>query len=121
MMKNLPQIRACTGGDGGVPGSCHGHFPGLFGWVCRSLSIESHTAEKMFLYLVLRDVISAANRLAIVGPRMAVATQMHLYPVVDEALKQARNKGVEQAVQSHPVLDIIQGAHDQLYSRLFNS
>lgn len=75
----------------------------------------------MFLYMVLRDVISAANRLAIVGPRMAVATQMHLYPVVEEALQRAEGKGLEAVTQNHPILDIIQGAHDQLYSRLFNS
>lgn len=39
-----------------------GHHAPIFGWLCHALSVSPATADRMFLYLVLRDVLAAATR-----------------------------------------------------------
>jgi urease accessory protein len=105
-------------------GSAHGHQAALFGWVCRSLGVGLETTERMFMYLMLRDMMAAATRLGILGPMHAVRIQMSLYGCV-EGLLRGRGLGTSPVTgavaQNNPLLDILQGTHEKLYSRLFNS
>lgn len=42
--------------------SVRGHHAPVFGWLCLALGVSEPTADRMFLYLVLRDVLAAATR-----------------------------------------------------------
>ncbi|CAG8506420.1 6777_t:CDS:2 [Ambispora gerdemannii] len=98
-----------------------GHLPVCFGIVASCLGISLERAQHLFLFLFARAILSAAVRLNIIGPYYSqrVLTESQVY--VEEALAKTKNHRSEEAVQTSPLLDIFQGRHDKLYSRLFNS
>jgi len=87
----------------------------------------------MFLRCYLRDLSSAASRLNVIGPLVATRIQVDLVPFIEAALKErdqsdsvleisSEDLDLESLpTQSAPILDFIQGRHDSLYTRLFNS
>jgi len=110
-----------------------GHFAPIFGSVCAILGITYSHAERMFLRCYLRDLSSAASRLNVIGPLVATRIQVDLVPFIEAALKErdqsdsvleisSEDLDLESLpTQSAPILDFIQGRHDSLYTRLFNS
>jgi urease accessory protein len=102
-----------------------GHQAPLFGWLCRALGVDVDTTSRMFCYLVLRDLMAAATRLGLVGPLQAVRLQMSLYQDAEAAVMRCLEEGGRERGggprQDNPLLDILQGAHEKLYSRLFIS
>lgn len=101
----------------------HGHFGVAWGLVCRACDVPLDVACYVFLLAHAKATLSAAVRLSLVGPYQAQAVL-----AADEtqaALKQGVRRGadvpVEEAAQSVPVLDVYQGRHELLYSRVFNS
>lgn len=101
----------------------HGHFGVAWGLVCRACEVPLDVACYVFLLAHAKATLSAAVRLSLVGPYQAQAVL-----AADEtqvALKQGVRRGadvpVEEAAQSVPVLDVYQGRHELLYSRVFNS
>jgi urease accessory protein len=73
------------------------------------------------LFATLRAGLSAAVRLGLSGPLEAQRLQARLAPTLDAALVRGADVAVADAAQTAPVLDVLQGAHDRLYSRLFQS
>lgn len=99
-----------------------GHHAPLFGWLCCALGVDLETTARMFLYLVLRDLMAAATRLGLVGPLLAVRLQMSLYQDAEVIASEVEGgAGGATPRQDNPLLDILQGAHEKLYSRLFIS
>ena len=49
-------------------GQLAAHLAPIFGVVCRALELPAQRAVELFLFIMLRDMISAAVRLNIVGP-----------------------------------------------------
>ena len=98
----------------------------------------------MYLYLQLRDTISAATRLNLIGPLEAAGLLRRLGAVAEEVAvwadqeqKQrqllpggenvtggsfchAFNPGAT-AASAAPLLELMQSCHDDIYSRLFSS
>lgn len=119
-----------------TPNSCNdlqisGHYAIIFGSVCRILNISLAMCFRMYLRILLRDLVSAASRLNIIGPlegaNMQSSLGFMLEEMVQDMLTSCHDKlqllqpvGVV-PVQISPFLDIIQSRHDLLYSRLFNS
>lgn len=92
-----------------------GHHAPVFGWLCQALGVEGATTDRMFLFLVLRDIMAAATRsviqsahvnvytmnvcsqppllimtiiiirLGLVGPLSAVGLQMSLFAEAEKA------------------------------------
>ena len=93
----------------------------LSGVVFRTIGLSPETARKAVLYGAARGVLSAAVRLGIVGSygaqRMQHAAATHL----DATLERCRTLAPEEICQTAPIIDVLQGAHDRLYSRLFQS
>ncbi|KAJ3043393.1 hypothetical protein HDV00_005091 [Rhizophlyctis rosea] len=124
-------------------GTSPGHLPITFGTICACLQIPLSQSLHLYLYLHARTLLSSAVRLNLVGPYRAQALLLHLQKSVDSVLMlldvndeearttavgvDGRKSGVEETEeeeggwQTAPLLDIMQGMHDKLYSRLFNS
>ncbi|CAN0435828.1 unnamed protein product [Ascophyllum nodosum] len=140
--------------------AARGHQAPAFGVVCRALGVGEREATRAFMYLVARDVLSAATRqaartgLSLIGPLEAgrIVNSLHAYveALVAKGEAGATSGGVledhalsgfadglglasprykstcertssRECVAVDPVQDIVQGLHDQLYSRMFNS
>lgn len=98
-----------------------GHFAPIFGLACRELGIELEPAIRLLLFLTLRGLVSAAVRLGIAGPLEGQSLQWRLAPYAEGLIAGALKTPAEDAAHTAPLLDLLQGGHDRLYSRLFQS
>jgi urease accessory protein len=89
--------------------------------VYQSIGLPLETARMATLFGTARGVLSAAVRLGIVGSyhaqRMLDAASRDL----PRLLERSSALEAEDVCQTAPVLDLLQSAHDRLYSRLFQS
>lgn len=98
-----------------------GHWPIAFGGVCASLGVTGNQVARMLLFISLRGMVSAAVRLGIVGPMQAQSLQYELHPHGEQLADEAALYRIEDAAQTSPLIELLQGMHDRLYSRLFLS
>ncbi|KAL4095075.1 hypothetical protein PRIC1_008453 [Phytophthora ramorum] len=97
------------------------HHAVLFGVVCALLGVQAEAAQRMYLFVTTRDVLSAATRLNLVGPLEAAKLQFEATPLLEKVFEAKKNRRVDDSYSSAPVLDLVQAMHDQLYTRIFNS
>lgn len=97
------------------------HHAPVFGIVCGLLGMDSETSQKAYMFITMRDVISAATRLNLVGPMGAAVLQHQISFVAEDLSKKWMNRMVEEACQTVPLIDVVQGCHGYLFSRLFCS
>lgn len=97
------------------------HHAPTFGLVCGVLGIDSATSQRGYMFVTMRDIISAATRLNLVGPLGAAVLQHRVAGVAEVLCRKWMDRGVEDASQTSPMLDIVQGCHGYLFSRLFSS
>lgn len=114
---SLKTMRDASLGSGIV--SFH-HAP-IFGLVCGALGFDSTTSQRAYMFITMRDVISAATRLNLIGPLGAALLQHQVGPIAEVILEKWMNRVVEEACQTAPLLDTVQGCHGYLFSRLFSS
>ncbi len=103
------------------PSVSPGHLFPVFGLICQDLDVSRLMMHEMLAFTSLRAALSAATRLGIVGPLEA---QRLLIAIAADARRTAHQTAalrVEEATQTSPLLEIVQGTHDRLYSRLFQS
>jgi urease accessory protein len=103
------------------PTAIDGHLAPAFGYVTRSLGVDRDEALATFLHLGLRGLLSAAVRLGVAGPTEAQHLHHRLHPALAAALARGRTLGLADVSQPAPLVELIQGTHDRLYSRLFQS
>jgi urease accessory protein len=96
-----------------------GHLAPVFGAVARALDVAREDALAAFLHVGLRGLLSAAVRLGACGPSEAQAIHVRLHPALARAL--AGMPPLDELAQTSPITELIQAAHDRLYSRLFQS
>lgn len=97
------------------------HLATVFGAVCRCLGLGKTAAQNLFFFSQLRCWVSSAVRLGIVGPFEAQRIQAGMYGEIGRLQKKVYSLDYHQAAQTFPLLDMLQGTHDRLYSRLFQS
>lgn len=97
------------------------HHAPIFGLICGLLGFDGETSQRAYMFITMRDVISAATRLNLVGPLGAAVLQHHVGPIAEDLSKKWMNRDVEEACQTCPLLDTVQGCHGYLFSRLFCS
>ncbi|KAF1317246.1 Urease accessory protein, partial [Globisporangium splendens] len=97
------------------------HHAVVFALVCALLGVDVATCQRMYLFFVIRDVLSAATRLNLIGPFEASRLQFEMSELMEKVFQTKKNRPIEDAYSSAPVLDLIQAMHDQLYTRIFNS
>jgi urease accessory protein len=97
------------------------HFPIVFGALLDRLGLGLQSTLRLFMFNQLRGYLSSAVRLNIIGPIDAQNVQFTLVPCVEKQLSASIDLPLESAAQTAPYLDLLQGTHDRLYSRLFQS
>ena len=109
--------------DGVRKGKLHAHYAPLLGALCRALGVPRKRACDLFLFLALRGAVSTAVRLGIVGPLQGQGLQHHLAAAASAGAVVERGMAIppDAVVQTAPLLDLLQGTQDRLYSRLFVS
>jgi urease accessory protein len=98
-----------------------GHFAPAFGASAGLLEFPPITTAMAFLFITLRGLVSAAVRLGIVGPLQAQAMQYDAAPYAQAVAERFMDAPVISAAQTAPLIDILQGSQDRLYSRLFQT
>ena len=68
-----------------------------------------------------RSVLSAAVRLGVTGSYEAQRLQAECAAWSATVQARCHDAGPDDLAQTAPIIDILQGAHDRLYSRLFQS
>lgn len=97
------------------------HHAPIFGLVCGLLGFHTGVSQRVYMFMTMRDIISAATRLNLIGPLGAAKLQHDLVIAAEDMSKKWMNRTFEEACQTAPLLDIMQGCHAYLFSRLFIS
>jgi len=97
------------------------HLAPAWGFACRALGVSRDDALAAFLHVSLRGALSAAVRLGACGPAEAQAIHQRLHPALDRALAAGRALPLDEVAQTSPLVELVQGTQDRLYSRLFQS
>ncbi|CAE7563663.1 ndc80 [Symbiodinium sp. CCMP2456] len=94
----------------------NGHFASFFGLLCARLDLPQEVSVQAFLYCSVRDAVSAAVRLNLVGPLQAVELQRCI--LADLEHLQGDCVG-DEPFGCAPLVDCAHAAHDLLEARLF--
>lgn len=97
------------------------HHAPIFGLICGLLGMEPDTTQRAYLFITLRDIVSAATRLNLVGPMGASVMQHRIAIVAETVLEKWMDREAGEACQTSPLLDVVQGCHSYLFSRMFCS
>jgi urease accessory protein len=97
------------------------HLAPVFGAVAVALELEKEQVARLFLFCTLRNLISGAVRLGMIGPMEGQSLQLRLSPHAQHLAETCMELSAEMASQTTPILDIVAGTQDRLYSRLFQS
>ncbi len=96
------------------------HHAPVYGRAIAALDLDPDAAACLFLFNTLRGALSAAVRLGITGPLRAQTLLHELAQPAQEAADHA-GRSLDDVYQCAPLLELLQGQQDQLYSRLFQS
>jgi urease accessory protein len=97
------------------------HLAPLSGAVFRAIGLPLTTAQRVVLYSAARGVLTAAVRLGIAGGYESQQLQANCAPTLDAVSRACAALDIDDLAQTAPLVDILQGGHDRLYSRLFQS
>jgi len=97
------------------------HVAPLTGAVFAALGVPLETTQRVALFTAARGVLSAAVRLGVTGSYDAQRLQSQCAACSAAVLARYRDAGPSDLAQTAPFIDILQGAHERLYSRLFQS
>ena len=106
--------------DGQIRQGC-GHAGPAMGAMLNVLGVAIDDARRLCLYGTARGVLAAAVRLGIVGSYDAQRLQHEVTPAVLAISDRCATLDEKDLAQTAPLLDLLQAAHDRLYSRLFQS
>lgn len=97
------------------------HHAPIFGLLCSVLGFDACFSQRAYMFMAMRDVLSAATRLNLVGPLGAAKLQHQIAPIAEQMVIKWMDRPIEEACQTIPLLDTVQGCHAYLFSRLFCS
>jgi len=97
------------------------HLAPIWGAVWQALGLDLEESQRVLLWGTARNVLSASVRLGLLGTHEAQSMLAQLGPILDEVHAACSVLGPEALAQPAPLADLLQGMHDRLYSRLFQS
>ena len=95
------------------------HFVPLFGRSLGRVGFAVADVQAAYLHLALRDQLSAAIRLGLLGPMAGHLLQHDFYGIFEGLLATAEMRPYTEASRCTVLLDVAQMLHEELYSRLF--
>lgn len=98
-----------------------GHQGPVMGAVFAALNLPPGVARQVCLYTAVRGVLAAAVRLGIAGSYESQRLQHDLAPAITAIADRSCDLDERDLAQTAPIVDVLQSAHDRLYSRLFQS
>ena len=101
--------------------SLAGHYAPLFGIVTARLDAGLRDAQRLFLYVAMRGIVSAGVRLGAIGAYRAQQLQAAAAREIDQVIERCGDLDPLDIAQTAPLIDLFQSTHDRLYSRLFQS
>ncbi|MEW6529880.1 MAG: urease accessory UreF family protein [Thermodesulfobacteriota bacterium] len=97
------------------------HLAPVFGVVAGLLGLSRRDAASAYLYITLRDQISAAVRLGLLGPQDAQRALRETLDHINEVVERVIEMQYHEAYKVASILEIAQARHQSLYSRLFQN
>jgi urease accessory protein len=97
------------------------HLAPVFGASLAALGVERDATLRLHLHGTLRGLVSAAVRLALVGPGEGQQLHAAAAPTLDAVLRECSANEATSQTQTAPLHDLLAGGHELLYSRLFAS
>lgn len=97
------------------------HFAPSFGVALRAAELSREASVELYLFQTARGLTSAAVRLGVVGPQEAQRLLLALEGLLATVAASCGEIPVEEAAVSAPLPELWGGAHELLYSRLFQS
>lgn len=97
------------------------HYLPVFAFSLASINIELQTIRELFIYMILRDQISAAVRLGLTGPSKGAAILSHMLGKSEKYINLYKDTIYTEAFRAAPMLEIAQAAHNTLYTKLFQN
>lgn len=97
------------------------HWAPCFGAITALLGMHERSSVRLALFIQLRGAVSTAIRLGAIGPLAAQPLQQHLSGAAERLIDATAAVDWQDAAQTAPLLEIAQGVHPHLYSRLFAS
>ena len=97
------------------------HLTLALGWGLRAAGYALPETRTLYLHMLLRDQLSAAIRLGMLGPLAGHLLQHDFYAVFEHLLAGQEGKGFGEARRSAFMLDVAQVLHEDMYSRLFQN
>ena len=98
-----------------------GHAGPATGAMLAALEVPAESARLLCLYGTVRGVLAAAVRLGIAGSYDAQRLQHDMTAAMLAVADRSRALDERDLAQTAPLVDLLQAAHDRLYSRLFQS
>jgi urease accessory protein len=97
------------------------HLAPVLGASLAVLDVDRDATLRLHLHAGARGLVSAAVRLALVGPTEGQSLQARAAPTLDAVLARCARLDVAIQTQTAPMHDLLAGGHELLYSRLFAS
>jgi urease accessory protein len=97
------------------------HLAPVFGATLAALDVDRDATLRLHLHGVVRGLVSAAVRLALVGPAEGQRLHAAASPMLESVLRECSDLDVTTQTQTAPLHDLLAGGHELLYSRLFAS
>jgi urease accessory protein len=117
-------------------GESAGHFAIAWAWICqrtgvsRSMHVIVNNSKMQidravytFLLNFLRSTLSAAVRLGVIGPYQSqkILCDVETRHKLRECMSRGCDMSTDDVAQTWPMLELLQGRQELLYSRVFNS
>ncbi|KAL0884746.1 hypothetical protein Bca101_008727 [Brassica carinata] len=88
------------------------HVP-IFGLVCGLLGMDAETSQRAYLFVTLREDVSAALSLNLVGPMGASVMQHRLTVVAETVFEKWKDRDAGETCQTSALLDVVQGCNEK--------
>lgn len=99
------------------------HLAPLFGVIARVTGVGEREMAYVYMLSHVKALLSAAVRASVFGPYQAqkLLASREVQEGIEGVIRAHWGRGVEDAGQTVPVVDLWIGRHELLYSRIFNS
>lgn len=97
------------------------HYLPLLTICLKKAGASEAQVKELYLFTLLRDQISAAVRLGLIGPAAAQSIQSELEQEMGAILEKSENQTLNEARRFTPMTEIAQMLHPSLYTKLFQN